>query len=407
MPERKTDDEKKLLAQFKRVLAHVGWDISANNYDRLQIARPPRKTLGRKLGLSWVELKALAADESTVSNTHQALVTQNQALLDRLNRTQDLTKIFLDNCLAAIAKIQPKPVSIPKTEKHTEDLTMHAMRSDAHVGEYLNKDWVQGLSHYDSNTYQERVELWARKVALFREQDKNSLGLNKLIINFLGDQVTGESIYKGQPFYIDLNLTDQLFFAVEVESSAILALAKVFPEIEVFCVVGNHGRPAGKGQNHMRTNFDYIFYRTLKMTLEPQKNVTVYVSESPSMVVQHGNFNFLLTHGDAARGWMGIPFYGLERMSRKLPDLYGMMIHFILAGHHHQPAEIGDSKILLNGSLPGGSELSINKMSLSNVPAQKIFYFDDYHGVNRKTDLHLADPVVLEADEHGIFTAHV
>lgn len=401
------NEQREMLEQFQRVLNHVGWDISAGKYDRLQIVHPPRRTMENKIGKSWSELKTMVAEQCQPTTTHQALATQNQALLDRLDRAQHLNKIFVDNCLAAIAKMQPKPVPIPKRVKTKENLTMHGMRSDAHVGEYLDKNWVQGLSHYDAETYKSRVERWTHKVCLFRDQDKASLGLNKLVLAFLGDQVTGESIYKGQPFYLDLSLTDQLFLSVETEASALLTLASVFPEIEVFCVVGNHGRPGNKGQNHMRTNFDYIFYRSLKMALDRQENIHIYVSESPSMVVQHGDFNFMLTHGDAARGWMGIPFYGLERMRRRLPDLYNMMIHYTLAGHHHQPANIGDSKILLNGSLVGGSELSINKIGLSNLPAQKVFYFDPHHGINRETNLHLADPVILEPDEHGIYTAHV
>lgn len=395
-----------MLEAFKRVLQQVGFDVSANTYDRLEIPKPNRRTIERRLDRSWAELKSLVFDDGTSNTTHDALINQNNTLLNRLEKERDLTQIFVNNCLAAIAKLKIQPIEIPKKENSKEKLDLHALRSDAHVGEYLDKDWVQGLSHYDSNTYEKRVNRWVEKLITFREQDKNSLSLNKLIINHLGDQVTGEAIFKGQSFYLDLSLTDQLFYSVEVESNAVLTLAKYFPEVEIFAVVGNHGRPGKKGANHRRTNFDYIFYRSLKQTLENQKNVKVYVSESPSMVVQHGDFTFLLTHGDAARGWMGIPFYGLERMFRRLPNLYNMMIHYQLCGHHHQPANIGDSKILLNGSLVGGSELSINRIGLSNLPAQKIFYFDKKHGINRETNIHLADPVILDPDENGIYTAH-
>lgn len=406
-----TDDEKQknkfLLNEFRKVLNQVGIDIAANTYDKLEIPHPGRRTLERRFCKSWSELKSMAFDEESTNSTHNALITQNQSLLSRLEKERDLTQVFVNNCLAAIAKLDICPVPIPKKDNSAEDLDFHAMRSDAHVGEYLERDWVQGLSHYDADTYKRRVDRWVDKLITFREQDKNSLGLNKLIIHKLGDQVTGEAIFKGQAFYLDLSLTDQLFYSVEIETSAILTLAEYFPLIEIFCVPGNHGRPGKKGANHRRTNFDYIFYRSLKQALANQKNVSVFVSESPSMVVQHGKFLFLLTHGDAARGWMGIPFYGLERMFRRLPNLYNMMIHYQLCGHHHQPANIGDSKILLNGSLVGGSELSINRIGLSNLPAQKIFYFDKNHGINRETNIHLSDPVVLKPDEHGIYTAHV
>ena len=400
---------KDLLKQFKSVLEKVGHTISANAYDQLAIDRPPRRTLERQFGVSWNELKTKALNEfPSVDTTYQALLGQNRSLLKRIEKERDITNAFINNCLAAIARMDIKPVPIPKKEVGTEDLQAHALRSDAHVGEYLDRDWVQKISHYNAETYEKRIgERWTDRMITFREQDKRSLGLNELVIHHLGDQVTGESIYKGQAFYLDLHLTDQLFYSVEVETKALLSLAQVYPKIEIFCIAGNHGRPGKKGENHHKTNFDYLFYRALKQALAPQKNIKVYVSESTSMIVQHGNFIFMLTHGDAAKGWMGIPFYGLERMFRRLPGLYNMIIHYLLCGHHHQPAAIGDSKILLNGSVVGGSELSINKMGLTNLPSQKLFYFDKKHGINRETDLHLDDPVILTPDDSGIFTTWV
>jgi len=305
-----------------------------------------------------------------------------------------------------MAKCRFQPAKIPRKEQSKENLESHALRSDAHVGEYLDAKWVQGISHYDANTYKERAEKWAEKMILFRDQDKRSLGLNKLVLNFLGDQCGGESIYKGQAFYLDLHLVDQLFFSIEVETNCILALAQVYPEIEIFCVLGNHGRVGVPGQHSRRTNFDYLFYHGLKTALVQQKNVKVYISESPSMIVAHGKFIFLLNHGDAAKSWMGIPYYGLERMFRRLPGLYNMMIHYELCAHHHQPASIAD-KVFLNGSMVGGSDLSINRMGLTNLPSQKLFYFHPEKGINRESNLYLAKPVVLEPDESGIYTAYV
>jgi len=402
----KTPDDT-LIKAFQAILHQVGTDISANKYDKLDMpTKPGRKTLERAFG-SWSEAKSIALGNEASNLTHVALAEQNKVLLTRIEKERDLTQAFVNNCLVAISRMNIAPVKVPKKEVGNEDLQAHAMRSDAHVGEYLIPSSVQNLSSYNAEIYKKRVQRWTEKMILFREQDKDSLGLNKLIIHHLGDQVTGESIYKGQAFYIDLNLADQLFLSVEVETNAILALAQVYPELELFCTVGNHGRPGAYGANHRKTNFDYLFYRSLKQTLINQKNVKVFVSESPSMVVQHGNFIFLLNHGDAAKGWMGIPFYGLERMFRRLPNLYNMIVHYELVGHHHQPANIGDSKVLLNGSLVGGSELSINRMGLTNLPSQKLFYFDKKHGLNRETNLHLEDPVQLKADKNGIFTEWV
>ena len=170
-------------------------------------------------------------------------------------------------------------------------------------------------------------------------------------------------------------------------------------------MIGNHGRPGQRGDNSPYTNFDRLFYWGLQKSLENQSNVKVFISESPSMIVQHGEKIFLLNHGDAVRGWMGIPYYGLERMYRRLPDLYNMIIHYELIAHHHEAANLAD-KMIINGTLVGGSDLSVNKMLKSSVPSQKIFYFHPKHGINRESNLKLAEIPKLVADAQGIFTPY-
>jgi hypothetical protein len=415
----KKRSDKELLYGLKCILEKHG-KCSQNDYDRLtEEGKPGRRTLQRRFNIPWNKIISLAMGEDVlydnvpeeiekeeISESRKYLIKQNKQLRNELDKQKHLTQVFVENCLAEIEKLNIKPVKIPRKEFTPDNLEFHALRSDAQVGQNTDPMLVQGLSEYNNEIYEDRVKRWTEKIILFKEQDKRSLGLNKLIIHHLGDQVEGECIYGGQPFYLDLSLTDQLFRSVEVESNAILALATVFNEIEIYAVNGNHGRPGKKGDNHIRTNFDYLFYRTLQLTLKKQENIKFFISESPSMLVQHGDFHFLLNHGDNAKSWAGIPFYGLERMFRRLHDLYSIKIDVELVGHHHQPLNISD-RIIMNGSLPGGSELSINSMGLTNEPSQKIFYFSQHFGINRETNLHLADKIILSPDDKGIYTSYV
>ena len=398
---------RQLFEEFKFVLNNVGVGISANEYDRLQVpGRPDRRTLERHTGLSWNQLKDLVYEESrTDPSTFEAIVRRNEQLRRELAKARDLRQAFIDNCITAVMNCSFKPAKIPPKQKSQENLECHAIRSDLHVGSKIIPEETEGLGHYDVETYEKRTERWLHKMVLFRDQDKTSLGLNKLVLNYLGDIVEGESIYPGQAFALDSFLFDQYRVAVQTEINAILTLAGHFPSIEIFCVPGNHGRVGKKGEHHRTTNFDLFFYDMIKERLKSQENVKVYFSKSPSMIVQHGTKTFLLNHGDNARGWMGIPYYSLERMFRRLPDLYGMLIDYELCAHHHQPANLA-GKIYMNGSMVGGSDLSIHKMGLTNIPSQKIFYFHHKFGINRESDLQLADPVKLTPDSAGIFTPH-
>ena len=150
-----------------------------------------------------------------------------------------------------------------------------------------------------------------------------------------------------------------------------------------------------------------MFYRLLKLLLRNQKNVNVYVAESPMMLVQHGKFTFCLQHGhNSGSSSYGIPFYGLDRMARKLPRLFNRVIDILLVGHIHTPASIDANYIVTNGSMVGGTELSINKMQVASPPSQKIFLFDNDHGIHRETNIHLEDRVSLNPDKNGILTKY-
>jgi hypothetical protein len=397
-------DQNTALQALKRILLEHGETISVHKYDQIRDPyKPAARTLKRLFpGESWSLIKARVIDGAD-NDKQQYLIKQNQRLIEQLEKQRNLTQIFIDNCLAAIEKRAFQPLPIPRKIKAKENLTFFALRSDAQVGQVNEERDTQGIAHYDFETYKRRAERWVEKVLSFKAQDQQSLGLNKLVINHLGDQVEGEDIYKGQPFYLDFPAVDQLFHSLEIETNLILRLAKEFHEIELFCVAGNHGRSGSPRSAHKRTNFDYIFYRCLQMSLRSQKNIKIFVSESPSMIVRHGKFHFLLNHGDTAKSWQGIPYYGLERMFRRLPDLYNMIIHYELVGHHHTPSNLAD-KIIMNGCLPGGSDFSVNKLHLSGLPSQKIFYFHPEHGINRETNLKLAEPITLQEDENRIFT---
>jgi len=397
--------DNQLLKEFKNVLNQVGHDIAALKYDALTIPHPARRTLQERFSCGWLELKAMVFPEMS-DPTYQALINQNKALHEKNRQLADLRQGFIETTLVALSKISFSPLSIPPKIKSKEMLEFHSIRSDAQVGELLEKEEVQGINEYNSDIYNKRVQKWTKKVLKFKEQDEASLGLNKLVVHHVGDQVEGERIYRGQAFHLDLNLIEQLFFSLEVEASSMLTLAQKFNEIEIFCVPGNHGRPGKVGEHHSKTNFDYLFYRMLKMQLEKQPNIKVFVSESPTMIVKHGKKNFILTHGENIKAYMGIPYYGLEREHRKLADLYGMVFDYQISGHFHQPARLGD-KIILNGSIVGGSAFSVNKMGLASAPSQKIFYFHGEKGINRESDLFLGEPISLSPDQDGIYTPHV
>jgi len=409
--------QQDLIRRGATIFLEHGWDIKRDEFVALSASPCGYGKLREEFG-SWREYAAACkafsetgafADaepsEPELTPGQEYLVKQNEQLQSRIDKLANINAVLTENVIASLMKCSFRASPVPQKEHRTpEDLEFHAMRSDDHVGELVDSSWVQGLSGYNTGMFIERNNRWLDKVRSFREQDKRSLGLNKLVVYMLGDHVTGELIYSGQAYQIDLAAVDQLIVAVQEYVNTILALAKVFPQVEVFTVIGNHGRMGKKGEGHPRSNLDYLLYRWMQERLRAQENVTVYVSESPTMIVQNGQYNFALNHNDSVKGYQGIPYYGLERKARRLSDLYGLQLHYKLGGHFHTPANLND-ETLMNGTLVGGSDLSVNRMNVATRPSQKIFYFDKDKGINRESNLYLADPVKLTPDEHGIYTA--
>ena len=389
-------------------------EVSSIEYDKLKIPDKPSRTSLNKHGVLYQDIfgvkrrreKIVVTSEFSHDNQVKLLTLQNEKLIKENNHQKNINAIFIENCLTAVSKCYFKAESVPKPEKAKHSQEFHAMKSDDQAGEYIDPTWVQGVSEYNIELFVKRMGIWLNKILLFREQDKASLGLNKLVIEMLGDHVEGELIYKGQQNFIDVNLVEQLMTCLKTYVNVILRLAAEFPVIELFCVPGNHGRHGRKGETHPKSNFDYLLFRLMKEALARQENVSVFISESPTMLVRNGRFNFALNHNSDVNSYMGIPYYGLNRKAQRLDSLYGMKIHYKLGGHFHVPSNLGDETIV-NGTMVGGSDLSINKMQMACLPSQKIFYFDRDHGIHRESNVYLAEPVVLEPDEHGIYTTHL
>lgn len=420
--------DENLLEYLADVMSKHGGDISKQRFSAL----PDRKysvypycdrwgnwTEAKRHAVAWAQEKGVIIPvgeeekyvipseiEDISLSSYTELLETNTLLAKQLTREKKKTKMIVDACMIGMSKINREFVTPSGMRVEApEDIEFHALRSDAQVGERVEKDEVQGVSEYNSDIYAERLERWGDKIELFKKQDRKSLGLNKLVVTHLGDQIEGETVYAGQSFYIDQPAVDQLFMSVELETKQLLRLAGLFNKIEVFCVPGNHGRLGVKGQHHKRTNMDYIFYKVLKMALQHQPNVRLYVSESPGMIVKHGEYVFAYKHGEHIRSYVGLPYYGLERDYHRMQVLYNMRIHYEFVGHHHQPANIKDN-IFVNGAMVGGSDLSINVMTQSNRPSQTIFYFDHKEGINRETKLYLADLPKFSPDKQGVFTAY-
>jgi len=339
---------------------------------------------------------------------YQRLLSENARLSKRLQNREADAKNVVRACLARVDRMKFYPLKgkqLPLRVDARQEQEFHGMLSDIHYGEEVLTKETMGIGAYNKEICLRRMNKWQEKIVKFQEQDRLYHGLNELVLFVVGDIAAG-NFYPKQPWELDMNEIEQIFFAIEDLGSRLRELRTHFTHISVYWVPGNHRWNSKKDQAHWTWLPDFLIGRSLQMLLRNIEGIEFYISNSPKMVVQRGKKLFCLGHGQDARSFVGIPYYGIDRVYRRLANLTKVLIDYYLIGHFHEAANLSGGAIFINGCVPGGSQLSINRMNVTSLPSQKIWMFHPREGVNRESNLWLDKAPELEADERGILTPY-
>lgn len=138
---------------------------------------------------------------------------------------------------------------------------------------------------------------------------------------WIGDMVTGESIYSGQAYDIKLKLADQFSLGVEVLVQQAESLAQEFETLVITAVQGNHGE-IRSGYDSGQANLDLCVYRAVADRLidRGHDNILMNIGEAKhyrNTPLREGKWNLHVRHGQngqehvdataaSSRDWRGI-----------------------------------------------------------------------------------------------------
>jgi len=318
--------------------------------------------------------------------------------LRKLRNKKTFFEIVAEDIISAITALPPPPK--PKRQ-HLKLNTRQApeeiatMISDCQIGQLVDVGESGGLGGYSTDIFLERLEFFKASQKKIFEIHTSNTPCPAHNLFFLGDIVDGTTIFKGQQRQTDIHTVKQVIVAVKSLAEYISWLAGLYPwQINVYGVIGNHGRVGDRGVESPLNNFDYLIYWMLDKWLEGHDNVSVYPSESWYQIVERMGWAFLLVHGDDTRSWAGIPFYGLLRSAANYRRMFvdaNQGYNYLLCGHHHREAEIEDH-IIMNSNWVGGSELSMKRMQAAGAPTQTMFGIHPDFGITWKRNIKLIPP---------------
>ncbi len=278
-----------------------------------------------------------------------------------------------------------KSVTPPTYSKNLKEEKVVLVLSDMHTG-MINELYIPNKGKVI--TYNEQIrqkELVHLRDSIFQIHHlfQHAYNMKELNIMMLGDMITNDRIFDGQEFQIDRPYGIQMWDTIRDLAYFINEMRAKFEKINVFCVVGNHGRSSNEYKEEpVENNYEWTLYKILEKTFVNDKQVSIVVPNTRFYSTQIYGHTYYMHHGDNMRGSSRNAFERAAKdlLSTLLPDLpTGFDVY--VCGHFHRSEKIDineKSTVLINGCWIPRDSYGFKMFRQYSKPVQWLF------GINQK-----------------------
>ena len=267
---------------------------------------------------------------------------------------------YFEKIIANQGKIDYKPLKPAEREliktKSNNDLII--MLSDLHIGQTFASAW----GRYNLEVAKDRMNQYLNKIIEIKDRHNSE----NCFVTLQGDMISN-SIHKTIAITNRENVIEQVISASEIITAFLAELSKIFNNVTVVSVVGNHSRIDKKEDALKDERLDTLIEWYAKSKLENFENIEFiepYDNTFNCFVVR--NKHYFVVHGDYDKFDMA----GVAKLSM----MAGYFPYCILFGHRHFPAttEINGIKLVQSGSFPGAGDDHTIELRLSGKPSQTV-----------------------------------
>lgn len=311
-------------------------------------------------------------------------------------RTNSIFEALVDEMQQVVVPISslPKANRLKKHQKPIrESLVMHL--TDEHADEVVLPHQVGGLERYDFRIALRRAEEYVDTMLNYTQRTLSNYHFHTLWIFAHGDHTSGE-IHGSVDHSQYRNMFRNCLAVGQMHALMFRDLAPHFDQIKVLYLSGNHGRRSPRKDYHGAwDNWDYLVGETAKMHCTALKNIEFLIPDSFSANVEIEGYGFCVSHGDDIRSWNSIPWYGIERKTRRLTALNAAQnkkIDYYCFGHFHQPAThaVLNGETIINGAWQATTPYAFEQLSTFSEPAQWIHGVHADRGISWRLNVKLA-----------------
>ena len=360
-----------------------GWIIT-----RVEKAKTEYDKL-KEYGLSTEERLNRALEENTKLRT----------VLKAEEQEESLYKMLAGVIRESTPVIDVKPYKfVSKKTKITESAIL--MLSDLHADQEILFSKTRGLENYSFDVACRRAERVVDTTISHLIDNLKNYSYETLYIFGLGDFING-TIHDALQFSKYKNSIKNALATGELLAQMIKDLSVYFPKIVFIGLSGNHGRFSPKiDWKAAQQNWDYLVNShavSRLQSLVDAGRLEYLIPDAWSTMVKIYNFNFLLSHGSDIKAFNGIPYYGIERKSRRLLAIgaaTNQIPHYIMMGHFHSLASQAQpaGEVFINGSFIATDEFALESMGACNEPVQYLLGVHESYGVTLRMPIHLREP---------------
>lgn len=267
---------------------------------------------------------------------------------------------YFEKIIANQGKIDYKPLKPAEREliKTKSDNDLVIMLSDLHIGQTFDSAW----GRYNLEVAKDRMNQYLNKIIEIKDRHNSE----NCFVTLQGDMISN-SIHKTIAITNRENVIEQVISASEIITAFLAELSKIFNNVTVVSVVGNHSRIDKKEDALKDERLDTLIEWYAKSKLENFENIEFiepYDNTFNCFVVR--NKHYFIVHGDYDKFDMA----GVAKLSM----MAGYFPYCILFGHRHFPAttEINGIKLVQSGSFPGAGDDHTIELRLSGKPSQTV-----------------------------------
>jgi hypothetical protein len=339
-------------------------------------AHVDKQNLGSRLQEVWlqpVDEAGVSREEMLEQELAEARKAAREARSDDI-REQRMIQAITDNLATKTPRYKPLKLNGSKTSHKAH--TLELQWSDLHAAEVVSEDETGGANAYNWDIMLSRHDELRRGVLSFRDRFGP---VEELVILGLGDMLSG-NIHDELEVTNEMPLSEATVQLGLDGAEFIESLVPEFPAIRFAGVVGNHPRPTHKMRSKGRyDNADWTCYQIMRQRLSRHESVSFEIPKAQKHPVLVYGKRLLALHGDGIRSSMvGVPWGGIIRHTDRLRNQYAQMAmpvdHFCL-GHYHEANAVKNRRILMNGSVKGVDEYSLDAFGGGEPPTQLLLPF--------------------------------